>query len=201
MLDPLPVRIQAGQETYMPQWLRRFFRVLNKYFMVPMFRLGLGPVFGNPLSGYIMVIKNIGRISGRLLYTPVNYAIYQGNIYCVSGGRKSSDWYRNLVAHPTVELILPSGAIYARMEEEEDPEVRLKVIRRVLKNAGFAGFFEGYNPWSIGDAELEKKISGLPLLRFHPLGIGSGAADSGGGLWILFGFLLLVGAWIVIYCR
>jgi hypothetical protein len=34
---------------------RRFFRVLNQCFMVPVFRLGLGPFVGNPLTGYIEV--------------------------------------------------------------------------------------------------------------------------------------------------
>ena len=40
---------------------QRLFRVLNRFFMVPMFRLGLGPFMGNPLSGYIMVIRTVGR--------------------------------------------------------------------------------------------------------------------------------------------
>ena len=35
--------------------LRHIFSVLNRFFMVPCFRLGLGPFMGNPLSGYIMV--------------------------------------------------------------------------------------------------------------------------------------------------
>ena len=45
--------------------MRRFFRFLNKFFMVPMFRLGFGPFFGNPLSGYIMVLKIVGRKTGK----------------------------------------------------------------------------------------------------------------------------------------
>lgn len=50
----------------MPPLMRRIFWFLNKFFMVPMFRLGFGPFFGNPLSGYIMVLKAIGRkISGH----------------------------------------------------------------------------------------------------------------------------------------
>ncbi len=60
--------------------VRRIFRVLNKYFMVPMFRLGFAPLMGNPISGYIMVIKTIGRKSGKTRLTPVNYAIIDGNI-------------------------------------------------------------------------------------------------------------------------
>ena len=86
----------------MPPLMRRIFWFLNKYFMVPMFRLG--PLLVNPLAGYIMVMKTIGRKSGKTYFTPVNYAIHKGNIYCISGGRRTSDWFRNLLAHPDIEI-------------------------------------------------------------------------------------------------
>ena len=168
----------------MSTFMRRFFWFLNKFFMVPMFRLGFGPFFGNPLTGYIMVIKAIGRKTGKVRFAPVNYAIHKGNVYCISGGRKTSDWYRNLLATPDVELILPGGCIYAHMEEPFSPEEKSIVIRQILKNAGFAGFFEGYNPWRISDEALMQKSGDLPVLCFHPLGVGNGASDVGGWAWI-----------------
>lgn len=164
--------------------VRRIFWVLNKFFMVPMFRLGFGPFFGNPLSGYILVLKTIGRKSGKARYVPLNYAIHKGDVYCISGGRKTSDWYRNLHANPEIEMTLPGGALYARMDEICDPDEKGLIARQVLKNAGFAGFFEGYNPWRISDEELKHKIADLPVLRFHPLGVGNGASDMGGWAWI-----------------
>jgi deazaflavin-dependent oxidoreductase (nitroreductase family) len=168
----------------MPNLMRRVFWFLNKFFMVPMFRLGFGPFFGNPLTGYIMIIKAIGRKTGKARFAPVNYTIHKGNVYCISGGRKTSDWYRNLLATSQVDLILPGGCIYARMEEISSPEERHIVIRQILKNAGFAGFFEGYNPWRISDDELRRKTADMPLLRFQPLGMGNGASDAGGWAWI-----------------
>jgi deazaflavin-dependent oxidoreductase (nitroreductase family) len=168
----------------MPPLMRRIFWYLNKFFMVPMFRLGFGAIFGNPFSGYIMVMKLVGRKSGKARFTPVNYAIHKGDIYCISGGRQTSDWYKNLLATPEIEVILPGGAFYARADEIPDPKLRRLVIRQVLKNAGFAGFFEGYNPFTITDDELMRKSADLPLLRLHPLGLGSGAFDSGGWTWI-----------------
>ena len=164
--------------------VRRVFWVLNKFFMVPIFRLGFGPFFGNPLSGYILVLKATGRKSGRLRYTPLNYAIHKGDVYCISGGRKYSDWYRNIQANPEVELILPGGTLYAHMEELTGLDERGTIARQVLKNAGFAGFFEGYNPFTISDEELKEKITGLPVLRFHPLGVGNGPSDMGGWAWV-----------------
>lgn len=165
--------------------MRRIFRFLNKFFMVPMFRLGFGPFFGTPLSGYIMVIKAVGRRTGRVRWAPVNYAIHKGNVYCISGFRRESDWYRNLLAHPEVELILPAGPLYARAEPVADSAEAQFVVRQVLRNAGFAGFFEGYNPWTIGDAELARRTADLPVIRFRPLGLANGASDPGGWAWVL----------------
>lgn len=168
----------------MPPLMRRIFWFVNKFFMVPMFRLGFGPFFGNPLTGYIMVLKAIGRKSGKVRYAPVNYAIHTGDIYCVSGGRKASDWYKNLLATSQVEVILPSGPVYGRVSEVAPGMERDAIIRRILMNAGFAGFFEGYNPFTITDEELAQKTADLPLLRIQPLGVANGASDPGGWAWI-----------------
>ena len=61
--------------------LPRIFWFLNRFFMVPVFRMGLGFLVCNPLFGYIMIIKNIGHKSGKLYYTPTNYAILDGFLY------------------------------------------------------------------------------------------------------------------------
>lgn len=178
--------------------MRRIFRVLNKFFMVPMFRLGLGSLLGNPLSGYIMVLKVVGRKSGRIRYTPVNYAIRNGNIYCISGGGRSSDWFRNLKANPQIEVIMPAGPIFGYVEEVSDADERRNVIRQVLQNAGFAGFLEGYNPFTISDEELLSKSSDLPVLRIRPIGIGSGAFDPGGWVWVWLFVITLAIIWILV---
>ncbi len=181
----------------MPPLMRKIFKFLNKFFMVPMFKLGLGGLITNPFTGYIMVMKVIGRKSGKVRHAPVNYAIHQGMIYCVSGGRASSDWYKNLLANPDFELILPGGAVYGHASEETDPEIRRVVIRQILKNAGFAGFFEGYNPWKVSDAELMDKSRDLPLIKIVPQGVGNGASDPRGWAWfsvlvVMLGIVLLV---------
>jgi deazaflavin-dependent oxidoreductase (nitroreductase family) len=172
------------KEFKMSNLFRHLFRVLNKFFMVPMFRLGFGPMFGNPLSGYIMVLKTIGRKTGKVRYVPVNYTIHKGNIYCISGWRKIADWYKNLHANPEVEIMLPGGTLYAHMDEICDPDEKSIIARQVLQNAGFAGFFEGYNPFTISDEALKQKITDLPILRFQPLGLGSGPSDAGGWAWV-----------------
>jgi len=168
----------------MPKWMRKFFKFLNRFFMVPMFRLGLGGVMTNPFSGYIMVMKTIGRKSGKTRFAPVNYAIWNGKIYCLSGGRTQSDWYKNLLVHPCIEVIMPAGGVFVEVQAPYTCEDRLLIIRQILKNAGFAGFFEGYNPWKITDQELAEKTTDLPLIELNPTGIGAGACDPHGWAWI-----------------
>jgi hypothetical protein len=180
--------------------VRRFFWFLNKFFMVPMFRLGLAPFFGNPFTGYIMVLKVIGRKTGKLRYAPVNYAILNGNVYCLSGYRQGSDWYRNLLAHPAIEAILPGGALAGNVTVITDPAVKTPIIRKILQNAGFAGFFEGYNPFRISDEELLKKTSDMPLVCIQPTGMGNGASDPAGWAWVwtpISILLLILAIWLI----
>jgi deazaflavin-dependent oxidoreductase (nitroreductase family) len=170
-------------------FLRRLFWIINKLFMVPMFRVGLGPLVGNPLTGYIMVLKTIGRRSGKLRYTPVNYGIREGNVFCISGFGRSSDWYRNIQANPHIELLMPGGALAGIVEEVADRQERLSALRQILRNAGFAGLFYGAHPSRIPDEVLERRSAGTRIMRIRLVGLGSGPSDAGG--WVWAGMLLL----------
>ncbi len=177
----------------LPDAVRKFFRYLNRYFMVPMFRLGLGPFMGNPLTGYIMVIRSTGRKSGKTRFAPVNYAILNGCVYCMAGWGRLSDWYRNLQANPQVELLLPAGAIRGAAETVSDPAERRLALRRILQSAGFAALFEGFNPYNTSDEEMERRVGDLPVVRIRPNGLASGPSDGGGWAWISLLTLSLAG--------
>jgi len=182
----------------MPNYMRRIFWFVNKFFMVPIFRLGLGPLFVNPFTGYIMVLKLVGRKSGKTRFAPVNYAIQDGKVYLVSGFRGASDWYRNVRSNPDVEAILPGGSIAGTITEVSDPAVRGKVIRQIFKNAGFAGFFEGFNPFRISDDELARRTVDIPLLSLQPSGVGNGSSDPGGWAWVWMPVALVILTWALV---
>ena len=164
--------------------LRILFKFLNRFFMVPLYRMGLAWLVCNPVSGYIMVIKNLGRKSGKLYYAPTNYAIMDGCVYCLAGFGPKTHWYRNLKEHPHAELMLPGRTITGEVEEVHDPDEALKAIRQVFKNAGFAGFFEGFNPWTATDDRFRQTLKRIPVLRIKLAGIGSGPMDAGGWHWV-----------------
>ncbi len=164
--------------------VREVFRFINRYFMAPAFRLGLGPLISNPFSGYIMILKTIGRKSGKTCCTPVNYAIWHGNVYCMAGFGEMSDWFRNLSSNPAVELILPGGALFGNAHRLDDRVIHLSISRQILKNGGFAGFFMGFNPRTAPDSLVEERMKDIPLVCIQPEGLGSGSADPGEWGWV-----------------
>ena len=165
---------------------RRMFRYLNKYFMVPAFRLGLGAFIVNPLTGYIMVMKTIGHKTGKVRYSPMDYAIQNGNVYCIAGWGQTTHWYRNLLATPRVELLMPGGTLTGIAEQVTDPDERLSALRQILKNGGLAGFFFGFNPYLTSDHTLAERCATIPVVRIRPASVRSGPADPGGWLWLLW---------------
>jgi deazaflavin-dependent oxidoreductase (nitroreductase family) len=173
--------------------MRQVFWILNKFFMVPMFRLGMGAFMGNPITGYMMVIKTIGRKTGKTRYTPVTYALKNGNAYCMVAFGKVSHWYHNLKADPNIEVILPSGPVAGVVEEVTDHNEAMEISRQIFKNSGFAVIFEGYIPFTkIADEKIEAVLKRAPILRIRPTGVGSGASDPSGWMWITIAALTLL---------
>ena len=164
--------------------LRSAFRVLNRYFMVPAFRSGLGAVMVTPPSGYIMVLSTIGHKSGKLRRTPVNYALIDGDMCCIAGFGEIAHWAKNLAAIPEAEVQLPAGRFWGRVQIVTDAAERLRIARQILKNAGFAGFFFGFNPFTTRDERLSQGIAGVPVYRITPARVLPAAFDPGGAGWI-----------------
>jgi hypothetical protein len=172
--------------------VRRFFRLLNKFFIVPVFRLGLGPLFGNPVTGYVMVLRTVGSKTGRTRYAPVTYAIADGSVYCLAGWGRDTGWYRNAMTTPDIGVLLPGGAIAGHVEEVEDPDERLIVTRQIFKNAGLMGFTEGFDPFRASDDTIRSKTIDMPVVRIRPTGIAAGVSDPGGWAWVWGPILTLV---------
>jgi deazaflavin-dependent oxidoreductase (nitroreductase family) len=165
--------------------------------MIPLFRLGLGLFVGNPITGYIMVVKTMGRKTGKTRYAPVNYAIRGGKVYCMAGFGKDTHWYRNLQSQPNLELLMPSGPVAGAAEDITHSNEAVHIIRQLLKNSGLAGFLVGFNPYTISNDELRERMKDFPLVCIRPTGIGSGAADASGWLWILSFAVTALALWLV----
>ncbi len=167
------------------QKLQVGFRYFNR-FMLLMWRLGLGPWinFWPKVIGRILVITHVGRKSGLKRRTPANYALIDGDIYCMAGFGRISDWYRNIKANPNVEVWLPDGWWEGMAEEVTAPEERLRLLRQVLVASGFAAFAEGINPYRITDQELEAISGEYRLLRIRRTAERTGQDGPGDLAWV-----------------
>jgi deazaflavin-dependent oxidoreductase (nitroreductase family) len=148
--------------------LRKAFRLLNK-FMVFMWKIGLGRMinFWPAVIGRIMVIRHVGRKSGKERLTPVNYVAVEGEIYCLAGFGPGSDWYRNIMAAPQVELWLPSGRIRARAQDISESPKRGFLLRQVIIASGFAAPLFGLDPKKLSEEAFLAATSSYRLIHFE----------------------------------
>jgi deazaflavin-dependent oxidoreductase (nitroreductase family) len=181
--------------------LRQAFKVFNKSFMVPAWRLGLGPYINSSpeIIGRIMVVTTTGRKSGLQRHTPVNYARADGNVYCLAGWGQVADWYRNLQGNPNVEVWLPDGWWAGHAEEVTDPGQRLSMMRQIMINSGFADkLFMGIDARTMSDEALRELGAGWPVVRIRLERTLSGPGGPGDLAWVwpVVGAVALIWLWL-----
>jgi deazaflavin-dependent oxidoreductase (nitroreductase family) len=204
-MNATPVPAPASISTPQPlapadALLRQGFKYGNK-FMLLMWRLGFQRWgMSNPYLGYIMVLTHTGRKSGLRRRTPVNFAEIDGDLYCVAGFGAVADWYRNLLAHPAVEVWLPDGSWWAGEAEDVTalPDAqRMPLLRQVLINSGFAALLAGLQPRQMSDAALDQATAGYKLVRIRRTAARTGPGGPSDLAWVwipasaLLGLLLL----------
>jgi len=147
--------------------LRKVFHAMNP-FMVFLLKIGLGWTMNilPAVSGRIMVIKHRGRKSGKEYLTPVNYALVDGDVYCTAGFGSTLDWYRNILANPSIELQLPEGWRKVRAEDVSDSPRRVFLMRQVIIGSGFAGPLFGVNQKKLNDEQLDAATKEYRLIHF-----------------------------------
>lgn len=164
----------------------RSLKVLNRWLMVPTLRLGLGAWLSTPFGGYILLLRVRGRKSGLVRETPLSYFVAEGAAWVMAGFGDRTEWFRNLLVDPEVEVWLPGRVLRCRAEEAADPEVRARILPALTRAAGVPGAMIGFNPWSAPDEQILEALSAIPLVRLSPVGgpIAAGPDDPGGRAWI-----------------
>ncbi|GAB4526814.1 MAG: hypothetical protein Kow0063_01430 [Anaerolineae bacterium] len=165
--------------------LRQGFKQFNRFMML-MWRLGLGPWLNvwPEVGGRIMVITHTGRKTGIRRRTPVNYTIADGEIYCTAGFGSISDWYRNILANPQVEVWLPDGWWAGVAEEVTDDKTRIPLLRQVLIDSGFAARAAGIDPVGMTNAELAAATQSYRLIHIRRTEARTGPGGPGDLSWI-----------------
>jgi hypothetical protein len=111
--------------------------------------------------------------------------IREGAVYCCAGFGRRTAWYRNLVADPRVEVILPTSAIAGLAETVTDEDEWGRVFPEYVRALGLIGRLTLGDVRTADEARLITIRAQLPLVRIRPTGLASGPADPGGGLWIV----------------
>jgi len=173
---------------------RKYFKLFN-YFMMFMWRLGLGPYINAwpEVGGRIMVLNHYGRNTGKRLQTPLNYAEVNGEIYCTAGFGSAADWYKNIITNPQVEVWMPNGWWAGLAEEVLDPKLRLPILLQVLISSGAAAPIFGVPIKVMTDEQLAAETADYMLVRIRRTVARTGPGGPGdlAGVWPLATFLLL----------
>lgn len=180
--------------------MRRGFNLMNKG-MVPLWRLGLGRMMNSwpDGAGQLLVLEHVGRRSGAMYCTPVDFSKVGDELYCVAAFGEKTHWYRNILAAPEIAVWLPDGRWVASAEDASDDPRRVDLMRQVMIDSGFAARLIGLHPRRMSDEDLDRATSTYRLLRIHPLRreISSGGPGSLVWVWafIAIAILALVLGW------
>jgi deazaflavin-dependent oxidoreductase (nitroreductase family) len=131
------------------------------------YALGLGPLIGQ----LILLLTTTGRVSGKPRVTPLQYEIV-GDVICVGSARGlKSDWVKNILADPQVEVQVKSRRFKANAEVITTPDrivdflgIRLKnhprMVKAMLKSDGI--------PPHPTRSQLKTYAAQIALVVIHP---------------------------------
>jgi deazaflavin-dependent oxidoreductase (nitroreductase family) len=164
-----------------------FFKLLNRWFMVPAVRAGLGPWVSSPLGGHVVLLRVRGRKSGLVRETPLNYVITDGCAWVLAGFGPRTEWYRNLLAAPDVEIVLPGRPPMAAIASEVTASAtRTRIIPAIMRSTLGPSLAAGMNPLTTAGHALAEEMAWVPVVRLTPVDepLEPGADDPGGRAWI-----------------
>ena len=180
---------------------RKNFKIFNR-FMLFMWKLGLGPYINAwpEVGGQIMVLNHVGRKTGKRCQTPLNYAEVNGEIYCAAGFGSTSDWYKNIIANPQVEIWLPNGWWAGIAEEVLDEKLRLPIMHKVLIASGAAAPVFGLPIKQMSAEQIAAATVHYSLVRIRRTTARTGPGGPGdlAGIWPLATLFLL---WLLLTRR
>jgi deazaflavin-dependent oxidoreductase (nitroreductase family) len=139
--------------------------ILRKLYRAPilLYRLGLGKLFGK----YVMIISTIGRKSGKVRRTPIEYYRSGDMTFAISGFEKTPQWYKNLKAHPYVTLQNNQGTQAMLARRPNTAEEWLAVLD-YIKASPITNMVIPDVVDNLEDPEVQAQIQKWPVVLFQP---------------------------------
>jgi len=160
----------------------------------------MGPWLGTPIGGYLLLLRVRGRRTGILREVPLSYLVAEGAVWVCAGLGPGVHWYRNLLADPAVEVVLPGRTVACVAEDVRDPEVRRRMMPALVRALGLPGALGGVDPRQATDGEILQAYGWVPLVRLRSFEgpIVAGPDDPGGSAWIwrqmvILGLIVAIG--------
>ncbi len=161
--------------------LRHGFRLVNRHVTGPALKAGLGTLLSTSATGSMLLLRTVGRRSGLVRETPLGYAVIDGRVVVVAGYGRRSDWFRNALAHPEVEVVLPGARLRGRAEEITDPDERRAAFRTTIGAMALVGRLTLGDVGAAGTARVDELAEAFPMLAITPTAVLPGPFDPGGG--------------------
>jgi deazaflavin-dependent oxidoreductase (nitroreductase family) len=142
------------------------------------------------------VLRTTGRTSGLRREAPLGYVILDGAVYVCAGFGHRTAWYRNLVANPRVEVVLPTLAFAGVAETVTDPTEWDRIYPAYARALGVISRLVLGDVSAADRARRDEIRQALPFVRIRATGLAAGPADPGGGMWAV-----IQGLWLLVLAR
>ena len=152
--------------------------------LLPLLRAGLGSLVSNPVTGYLLLLRTRGHRTGRVREVPLGYVVLGGAVYCCAGFGSRTAWYRNLLADPRVEVVLPGRSFIGLATPVSDPAEWLPAYRALMASLGLVSRSVLGDLRAIDDEMLLATHRSIPMVRITPTAIVAGPVDPGGHAWL-----------------
>ena len=155
---------EEERQKILKKWKR-----LNKYFVLPLYRIGLLPLLG--IGRIFLILKTIGRITGKIRRTPLEYHWIEEIMTIFAGRGENSGWIKNIRANPDAVWVKHGFHKFrARVEFVINNEEKLKKVKwYVTKHPKPAKMLFGWDS-KIDDPEttdFTKLLGLITIMRLH----------------------------------
>ena len=84
---------ESSKKSTLKKWKK-----LNKYLVIPLYRVKLLPLLG--FGKIILILKTKGWKTGKIRRTPLEYRRYEGEVIIFAARGENATWIKNMRAHP-----------------------------------------------------------------------------------------------------
>jgi deazaflavin-dependent oxidoreductase (nitroreductase family) len=151
----------------MPETIYHRMKSLNAR-MAANYRRGIGP------TRIVLLLTTLGRKSGQLRVTPLQFELVDNAIYIASARGQAADWFKNILANPRVHVRMQKNEFDATAEPVTDPAriagfIELRLRRHPIMVRLIMHLFDGL-PLRFTHADILKlcEDKALVILRAAP---------------------------------